>query len=68
MNADAQGCAEGTQPLDVARRPCAEGEVIAAEQLPRTEAVDEHLLHEIFRRQAAEGIERRFLILLDAQG
>ena len=56
------------QPFDIAGRPRAEGKVIAAEKFPRTEAVDEHLLHEIFRRQTAEGIERRFLILLDAQG
>ena len=68
MDADAQRLAELPQPFNIAGRPRAEGKVIAAEKFSRRKAVNKHLLHKILRRQAAEGIERRFLILLDAQG
>ena len=67
MDADAQRLAELPQPFNIAGRPRAEGKVIAAEKFSRRKAVNKHLLHKILRRQAAEGIERRFLILLDAQ-
>ncbi len=66
MHADAEGFAQLPQPFDIARRAGSEGEVIAAEQFLGVEALHQHRLDKILRRQGAELVKRGFLVFFDA--